>query len=127
MKTNNSNPETQEFTRTTRTQNTFSVPSIGTHDGNGKLNLKHISSLGLRILPNRQVRFAGRNLRGVTLPKKISSQMSIIKTLLARYSPCIRRNQNGFKMDERCFNEKENEFLKLLAKNMSDLRFKYIL
>ena len=86
-----------------------------------------LSNLGFHVLPDRRIRFGGKTLQGVTLPKSTSSQISIIKRLLNRYGPCLKAQKNGYQLNQDCFAKRENEFLKLLAKNLSNLRFKYIL
>ena len=86
-----------------------------------------LTKLGFRVLPDRRIRFGGKTLQGVTLPKSTSSQISIIKRLLNRYGPCLEVQKSGYQLNQDCFAKRENEFLKLLAKNLSNLRFKYIL
>jgi hypothetical protein len=106
----------------------FEVPMAPEDDENGQMKMNKLSQLGFRMLPDRRIRFGGKTLQGVTLPKSSSSQISIIKRLLTRYGPCLETNQErGYQLNEDCFAKRENEFLKLLAKNLSNLRFKYIL
>ena len=97
----------------------------GIDDGNIKMS--ELSKIGVRILPNRKIRFGSKTLQGVTLPKSASAQMSIMKRLLTRYGPCLEAQNTGYQINPDCFAKKENQFLKLLAKNLSNLRFKYIL
>ena len=82
---------------------------------------------GFRKLPYRKLRLAGKRIQGEILPKTVSSQILILKLLQQWYTPCIQRQQNRFKMNEDCFAKKQKQFLRLRAKHMSDLRFKYIL
>ena len=106
----------------------FEVPMTPEDDEDEEMKMNKLSQLGFRIMPNRRIRFGGKTLQGVTLPKSSSSQISIIKRLLTRYGPCLESNQErGYQLNEDCFTKRENEFLKLLAKNLSNLRFKYIL
>ena len=103
------------------------MPSDETPYGNEQDKMNMLSKLGFRMLPDRRIRFGGKTLQGVTLPKSNASQISIIKRLLTRYGPCLEAQKNGYQLNEDCFAKRENEFLKLLAKNLSNLRFKYIL
>ena len=93
----------------------------------GQMKMQKRSHLGFQMLPNRRIRFAGKTLQGVTLPTETSSQISMIKGLLTRYGPCLESQEGGHQLNEECFTKKENEFLKLLAKKLTNLRFKYIL
>ena len=106
----------------------FDVSTTPEGGENEQLKMNKFSQLGFRLLPGRRVRFAGKTLQGVTLPKSSSSQISILKRLLTRYGPCLETNEErGYQLNEDCFAKRENEFLKVLAKHLSNLRFKYIL
>ena len=101
------------------------------HNEYGQMQMRKRSSkrshFGFQMLPNRRIRFARKTLQGVTLPTETSSQISMIKGLLARYGPCLESQEGAHQLNEDCFTQKENEFLKLLAKKLTNLRFKYIL
>ena len=103
------------------------IPGDDEQYDNEQTQKNMLSKLGFRVLPDRRIRFGGKTLQGVTLPKSTSSQISIIKRLLNRYGPCLEAQKNGYQLNQDCFAKRENEFLKLLAKNLSNLRFKYIL
>ena len=109
----------------------FEIPMTHIEDGepfeNGQGKMGLLSKLGFKMMEDRRIRLGGKTLQGVKLPKSASSQISIIKRLLTRYSPCLEAQQQGYQMNEDCFAKRENQFLKLLAKNLSNLRFKYIL
>ena len=105
----------------------FDVSMAPEGDEYEQMKMNKLSQLGFRMLPDRRIRFGGKILQGVTLPKSASSQISIIKRLLTRYGPCLESQERGYQLNEDCFAKRENEFLKLLAKNLSNLRFKYIL
>ena len=84
------------------------------------------SQVEFEVLPGRRVRLAGKILQGVTLPKTKSSQISMMKNLLAMYGPCLKVQKGGNYLNVDCFNKKENDFMKRLTETLSNLKFKYI-
>ena len=99
------------------------IPEASKHE---HMKMRKRSQLGFEVLPGRRIRFAGKILQGVTLPKNKSSQMSMMKNLLARYGPCLEVQKGGNHLNVDCFNKKENDFMKRLTENLSNLKFKYI-
>ena len=97
------------------------------NDHNERMIMKKRSQLEFSVLRDRRIRFGGKTLQGVTLPKRTTSQVSIIKRLLTRYGPCLETQEAGYLLNKDCFDKREAEFLKRLAKHLSNLRFKYIL
>lgn len=83
--------------------------------------------LEIEVLPGRRIRFAGKILKGVRLPKTLSAQKSMMDTIVATYGPCLEVQTGGNYLNEDCFNKKEQDFLIFLTKKLSNLKFKYIL
>ena len=105
----------------------FEVSMSPENDENEQTKIAHISQLGFQILPDRRIKFGGKTLQGVTLPKSISKQFSIIKKLFTWYGPCLEVKRRGYQLNDDCFSKREYEFLKLLSKSLTSLRFKYII
>ena len=83
--------------------------------------------LGIQMLQDGRIRFGTKTLKGVRLPENPSAQIRIMEKLLNWYWPCFQSKQEGYELDTGCFAEQEDEYLKHLAKTVSNLRFKYIL
>ena len=77
------------------------------------LNFHLMSSLGVQMLHNRRVCFAGAILRGIILPKDKVLQEAIIKRFLAWYLPCLEFEDNAYKLNKVCFRRRENYYLKM--------------
>jgi hypothetical protein len=105
----------------------FDVPMAPGYNENEKIKITNLSQLGFGMLPDRRIRFGGKTLQGVTLPKSIPKQFSIIKKLFTWYGPCLESKNKGYQLNDDCFSQRENEFLKELSKSLTTLRFKYIL
>ena len=74
------------------------------------LKMKIFLKIGVRILPNRRLCFAGRLLRGITMPRNHLLQISIIANLSAWYSPCIKIKKQFYGISNNCLIYKEKRF-----------------
>ena len=62
-----------------------------------------ISKLGIRVLPDRRLCFAGRTLKGIILPKNKALQIAIILRFLVWYSHCIEVKGEFHMINKACF------------------------
>ena len=77
------------------------------------ITMNMISKLGIRVLPDRRLCFAGKALKGIHLPNNLSLQIDLIKRFLVWYSPCIELRGGLYKMNNECFFAREILFLKM--------------
>ena len=107
----------------------FDVSAIVPEDdeANEQMEIRNLSQLGFQMLPDRRVRFGGKTLQGVTLPKGASKQFAVIKKILSRYGPCLEIQDGTYQLNDDCFAKKENEFLKMLSEGLATLKFRYVL
>ena len=71
------------------------------------------SKLGVRVLPNGKLCFAGKKLRGIIMPKTRGKQISVVRSFLVWYSPCIDVADDYYKLKDGCFARREDRFLKV--------------
>ena len=89
------------------------------------VSTKMMSKLGLTILPNRKACFAGKMLAGVKMPRHAALQSLALKYLLIWYLPCVEVPGNdAFVLNENCFADRENRFLKIYYLSLSSARGK---
>ena len=58
----------------------------------------------------------------VLLPKTKASKYQLMKMLVQRYSVCFKAQKKGYKFDQKCFQRKQNQYLRTILR----LKFKYI-
>ena len=58
----------------------------------------------------------------VLLPKTKASKYQLMKMLVQRYSVCFKAQKTGYKFDQKCFQRKQNQYLRTILR----LKFKYI-
>merc|ERR1712135_191421 len=78
-----------------------------------------LSKLGMWVLPDRRLCFAGRYIKGVILPQDPSAQNRAIKALVVWYLPCLEfQGQKGgsYQINNDCFHRRENELLQVYAR-----------
>ena len=107
----------------------FDVSAIAPEDveDNEQMEIRKLPQLGLQMLPGRRVRFGGKTLQGITLPKGTSKLLAVIEMILSRYGPCLEIQNGTYQMNDDCFAKKENEFLKILSESLANLKFRYVL
>ena len=100
----------------------------GTCNQINRLNERHgpsapsfFSKLGIQILPDRQLCFGGRILKGVVFPKNGALQGIVMKRLLVWYLPCFETQDldttGGFyKLNNECFLQRESELLRIFRR-----------
>ena len=75
------------------------------------ITMDMLSKLGVSVLPDHHLCLFGRLLNGIVLPKNMLLQISILKGLLAWYSPCLLVNGSNYQISNVCFEQRENQFL----------------
>ena len=81
-----------------------------------------LSKLGIWVLPNRRMCFAGRTIHGIVLPKQKKLREKAMKSLIVWYLPCLEAKNSdptklsSFKMNDACFYRRQNELLKVYSK-----------
>ena len=78
-----------------------------------------LSKLGMWVLPDRRLCFAGRYIKGVILPQDHIAQNRAIKALVVWYLPCLEfQGQKGgsYQINNDCFHRRENELLQVYAR-----------
>ena len=81
-----------------------------------------LSKLGIWVLPNRRMCFAGRTIKGIVLPKNAKQQEKAMKSLIVWYLPCLEYKNSdptklhSFQMNNACFFRRQNELLKVYSK-----------
>ena len=81
-----------------------------------KVKTKTFRNLGLKIVQDRTLCFAGRMLRGILMPKNRFLQTIIMRRIFLWYFPCIRVVKNAYRVNNRCFVKKEKKFLKSMKR-----------
>ena len=93
-------------------QNTFNVVP---------LSWTMLSRLGIAVLPNRRLCIDGRALKGIFLPESRTQQTLLIVKFLVWFSPCIELKDNVYRMNEHCFDRRENYFLRMYLRSLGYL------
>ena len=77
-----------------------------------------LSKLGMWVLPDRRLCFAGRYIKGVILPDNPAAQKRAIKALVVWYLPCLefQAYKSTYQINNNCFFKRENELLKVYAR-----------
>jgi len=77
-----------------------------------------LSKLGMWVLPDRRLCFAGRYIKGVILPDNPAAQKRAIKALVGWYLPCLefQAYKSTYQINNNCFFKRENELLKVYAR-----------
>ena len=83
---------------------------------NFKFKMKTLKKLGLKVVQDRTLCFAGRMLRGILMPKNRYLQTIIMRRIFLWYFPCIRVVQNAYRINSRCFITKEKKFIRMMKK-----------
>ena len=78
--------------------------------------MKTFKKLGLKVVRDRTLCFAGRVLRGVLMPKNRFLQSIIMRRIFLWYFPCIRVIKDAYRVNNRCFVEKEKKFIKMIRR-----------
>ena len=81
--------------------------------------------LGVHVMQDRSLCFAGRVVLGVSIPDNPILEALIIERVVRWYSLCIEFQQNHFYLNQECFMKKEILFLRLLSQKR--MLLKYIL
>ena len=76
-----------------------------------------LSKLGVLILPDRRVCFAGRILKGMYMPRNRWLQYQILERMALWYLPCLEIQGNVYSLSNTCYTRKENKLLKQLESN----------
>ena len=74
---------------------------------------KMMPKIGLKVLPNRKVCFAGELLTGIFMPRNPSLQGMILTHLFILYRPCIEIHGDQFRLDRECFTRRQAMFLRV--------------
>ena len=81
-----------------------------------KFKMKTLKKLGMKVVQDRTLCFAGRMLRGILMPKNRYLQTIIMRRIFLWYFPCIRIVQNAYRVHNRCFITKEKKFIRMMKK-----------
>ena len=81
-----------------------------------RTKMKTFKKLGLKVVQDRTLCFAGRVLRGVLMPKNRFLQSIIMRRIFLWYFPCIRVIKDVYRVNNRCFVEKEKKFIKMMRR-----------
>ena len=74
--------------------------------------------LGVHVMQDRSLCFAGRVVLGVSIPVNPFLEALIIERVVRWYSLCIKFEQNQFHLNQECFMKKEMLFLSLLSRKL---------
>ena len=74
--------------------------------------------LGVHVMQDRSLCFAGRVVLGVSIPDNPILVALIIERVVQWYSLCIKFQQNHFYLNQECFMKKEMQFLLQLKQQM---------
>ena len=86
---------------------------------NSKSTQTLLSKLGIWVLPDNRLCFAGRYIKGVVLPEDSVAQKNAIKALVVWYLPCLELVGpiiGLYQLNNDCFFRRENELLKVYAR-----------
>ena len=81
-----------------------------------RTKMKTFKKLGLKVVQDQTLCFAGRVLRGVLMPKNRFLQSIIMRRIFLWYFPCIRVIKDVYRVNNRCFVEKEKKFIKMMRR-----------
>ena len=81
-----------------------------------KFRMKTLKKIGLKLVEDRTLCFAGRMLRGILMPKNRFLQAIIMRRIFLWYFPCIRVAQNAYRVNNLCFVKKEKKFIKMMKR-----------
>ena len=81
-----------------------------------KTKMKTFKKLGLKVVQDRTLCFAGRVLRGVLMPNNRFLQSIIMRRIFLWYFSCIRVIKDVYRVNNRCFVEKEKKFIKMMRR-----------
>ena len=85
------------------------------------LSWELLSRLGIAVLSNRRLCIDGRALKGIFLPESRTQQTLLIVKFLVWFSPCIELKDSVYRMNEYCFDRRENYFLRMYLRSLGYL------